>query len=854
MTKFLQNKAVFLVVLFCLLALANYLPLPWNEPVNNALQDLQMNIRGNRPVSNDIAVVAITDDDIIAMGSWPITRDYYGYFIHAARVLGAKIIAMDVLFASANEDHPEYDTALAQFVESANNVCLPMIYSELVLKDSVKDADYRNLYFGINPMNTYERFKNYAAGTGFSNLGTSGVIRSALLLVNREKGLMPSFGLEAARLFLAPGCSVKYKDGHVILFDQDNTIRVIPTNAHSEMYLNHFGDTGDINVYKFLDVIKNFQDHPESFNFKDKLVFLIVSAPGISNVHSTPLSDTFPASLLHVTVAENIISENFLVELSPFLQTFLTGVLIILAFLIWRFTRKYQLIALGVFVPLCLIIISQFALSAWNNIVQLFYPLLGYMAAIFYLAGGQFSRQKTEDESIKKLMQSEIQLKERQLKTLHSQFNILNEKFIEETNLSEISKRELDKQKDAIRHLEKQLSDLKSYVIPELETMKLEFAEIVYAQGSPMEGILELVKKIGTDDIPVLILGETGTGKELIARAIHQAGDRKDNVFIAINCGALSETLLESELFGHEKGAFTGATNQRKGRFELADNGTVFLDEISETSPAFQAKLLRVLQEGVFERVGGEESIHVNIRIIAATNRQLDKEILSENFRPDLYYRLNGFSISLPPLRERTEDIPILVTHFLKKYEHESVVEISNRAMNLIKTYSWPGNVRELENTVRRAAILAKSGGRKIIQVDDLPKENMNELNIGIHQTLEQQILKMLRSMEFSRSSISQTAKALGNKDRGTITEYFRGICFEQLVKSNFDLDIAVKEIAGSGSGVVLKRVRQKINEYLENLKSSDLKDGQQSPSYKGLPQKFYSSLDRVLEHLHQLI
>ena len=426
----------------------------------------------------------------------------------------------------------------------------------------------------------------------------------------------------------------------------------------------------------------------------------------------------------------------------------------------------------------------------------------------------------------------------------------IQERLTKETETTEKSVEEIESQKETICQLHKELSDLKSYVVPELETMKLEFSEIVYVESSPMAQVLDLVSKVATDDIPVLILGETGSGKELIARAIHQSGKRKDKPFIAINCGALSETLLESELFGHEKGAFTGANNQRKGRFELANGGTIFLDEISETSPAFQAKLLRILQEGIFERVGGEQSIHVDVRVIAATNKQLDKEISNDKFRPDLYYRLNGFSISLPPLRERIDDIPILVSHFLKKYEHESVVEISDRAMNELKVYAWPGNVRELENTVRRAAILAKSAGRKIIQVEDLPKDQMQESSTSTHFSLEEQIIKMLRSLEFSRSAINQTAKALGNKDRGTITEYFRGICFETLVEANFDVEIAAKEIAGSNSEEIIERVRQKMDAYLDNLKTSDLKDGQKSSVYKGLPQKFHASLDRVIKHL----
>ena len=226
-----------------------------------------------------------------------------------------------------------------------------------------------------------------------------------------------------------------------------------------------------------------------------------------------------------------------------------------------------------------------------------------------------------------------------------------------------------------------------------------------------MQQVYRLTRKVAQSDASVLLLGETGTGKELIARAIHELSARKNGPFIRVNCGALTESLLESELFGHVRGSFTGAINNRTGRFEAAHTGTIFLDEINSTTPQLQVKLLRVLQEREFERVGDTQTIHVNTRVIAASNRDLLDEIELGNFREDLYYRLNVVSIELPPLRERREDIPELVSHFLENYNEVNdryVTHIASDAMRAMQDYHWPGNVRELQNYVERAVVLAE--------------------------------------------------------------------------------------------------------------------------------------------------
>ena len=246
----------------------------------------------------------------------------------------------------------------------------------------------------------------------------------------------------------------------------------------------------------------------------------------------------------------------------------------------------------------------------------------------------------------------------------------------------------------------------------------------IIGKSKKMRDIFDTIQKVAPAAATVLIEGESGTGKELVARSIHFNSPRREKPFVAVNCSALAENLLESELFGHERGSFTGAVATKKGRFELADGGTLFLDEIGELSPNLQVKLLRVLQEKVFERVGGVRTISVDIRVLVATNKDLQQEMQAGRFRDDLYYRLNVVHIVLPPLKVRQEDIRILVNHFIKKYasERESavpVIGVDQEVDRLFYDYSWPGNIRELENVIERVMILCPG---EIIRVSDLPK------------------------------------------------------------------------------------------------------------------------------------
>ncbi|UCC21948.1 MAG: sigma-54-dependent Fis family transcriptional regulator [Planctomycetota bacterium] len=312
--------------------------------------------------------------------------------------------------------------------------------------------------------------------------------------------------------------------------------------------------------------------------------------------------------------------------------------------------------------------------------------------------------------------------------------------------------------------------------------LKDRFGEtVVVGTSRSMQKVEELVRQVGPTDSTVLISGETGTGKELVARAIHAQSDRRDKPFVVVDCGGLVENLFESELFGHVKGSFTGATETKYGRFEAANGGTVFLDEIGNISTSIQAKLLRVLQEKEITRVGSSQVIKVDVRIIAATNKDLLECVKAETFREDLFYRLSVVPIVLPALRERREDIPVLANHFLKKYNkkrEKSVKAISEEAMQVLTEYDWLGNVRELENVIERAVVLTKGG---VIEAGDLWYYEL--------------------SREEAPSSDSDEAKALADVEREHIERTFR------------KLDGRIGETA-EALGINRKTLRLKLKKY----------------------------------------
>src|ERR1022692_1359125 len=327
---------------------------------------------------------------------------------------------------------------------------------------------------------------------------------------------------------------------------------------------------------------------------------------------------------------------------------------------------------------------------------------------------------------------------------------------------------ELRETTEALREAKKKLTEEKLYLEQEINK-ELGFGDII-GQSKALEAVMENVRKVAVSDATVLLLGETGTGKELVARAVHWSSQRTGNSFIKLNCAAIPSGLLESELFGNEKGAFTGAVSRKIGRLELADKGTLFLDEIGEISLALQPKLLRVLQDQEFERLGGTQTLRVNFRLIAATNRELADAVLHNEFRSDLYYRLNVFPIRVPPLRERREDIPLLVEYFVQKFARrmsKSITSIPKKTMDMLVGLEWPGNVRELENFIERAVILTQ-GSVLVPPLGELVPISTTAEKKRVDETLEaterEHILRALRQSRGQIGGLKGAAMRLGLK------------------------------------------------------------------------------------------
>lgn len=834
------------LVLAAILILISAWPSTINRQIDKHTSSVLHQIRGPRALEIDALFIFLDSQDIADFGGWPITRDYYGYLVHALDSVGANTVVIDVLFPRMAQYDPGLDEATAGIFAIAGNIVLPKVFDNF----EVANRQYPQASMATYPAPLYQ---DAAAGIGFANLGDHAGDGRIPLCADFDGQKSYSLAAEAAAHYLQASLAT---GAEANIDTVDNRSGELLSLWPSEIMPNYFGGSDNIQQIGFLQFLQQYPQLADSIDFSNKLVFVGLTAPGLPVLTSNPFQESFPASLLHLTVAENLIAGNAIRTMPIAIQLVLW--LLLFSGGMWIFSRQWDrqsAIGLGLLTMIVL-------LTGYLSFSRLFYlaPIAYYFCyllavVVWALADSHYRKISARDSAAEEL-RSTIVAKSEALAEARASLQKLLSKVSDASGQRSELQAQLSEQQERVSSLERQLNDLQAGTTM-ASGPPAEFSGIIHAANGKMTELLQLVQRVSSEDIPVLISGETGTGKELIARAIHQKSARHRQPFVAVNCGAIAENLLESELFGHEKGSFTGAHARRRGRFELADGGTIFLDEVTETTLSFQARLLRVLQEGTFERLGGEKAITVDVRVVAATNRDIEAQIRSGNFREDLYYRLNGFPLSLPPLRERPEDIGLLAAYFLEKQE-KAVTGISQEALDTLHKHSWPGNVRELENAVRRAAILAESDSRELIRRSDLPEQVVGDIASGEHSyiDLETQILEHLRMQAFSRSAITNTAKALGDRDRGTITEYFRGMCFNMLQQSNFDIGEAVVALAGEqGSDEARERLHSKIDRYLQNLyplpniDAPDF-DPRQHSAFRGLPAAYHPSLLAVIRHL----
>ncbi len=834
--------------------------------VEDQVTSLKYQLRGSQQADTNIIIVYIDDDAMKDLG-WPVRRNFYALMVKALTDLHAKAIGIDVLFEEPNP-YPEYDELLAATVSSSKRVVVSSYFRSLstVAPWKVEHADAVSFpgvkdvpLFGEEYHQPFETLRRAAAGIGHVNMGEENEIP---VFIQSATGVVPSFGMEVLRVFEEQDKgTVGFSHSHVSVGRRTG----FESSPGGTVSLNYPGPITSFRTFPFIEVLKSFDaarmDRTPTIPvgiFSGKIVLISIVALGREvegdTYVNTPVGARYPAIGLQATFLDNALNSRFLtIAGAPlvYLLSLILGLSCAAAIFVLR-SPFDKLIAIGLPLLLCVASFVLFSLNAYllpitSPVIVCF---LVAVAALYYhqrLAGAEVGKLQAEKDAVI------LQLRDKEAKVVQLENDLLQIEASKSADRTLELLEEIRKYKREIHELSSIADDMEEFSIDSgvLGTTAAEFDGIVYDRSGEMKPVVEFIGKIANSDAPVLILGESGTGKELVAKAIHRRSGRAEHPFIAVNCGALSENLLESELFGHEKGAFTGAVKDKPGRFELADGGTIFLDEIGEVSESFQLKLLRALQEGELERVGGTKTIKVNVRVLAATNKDLKQQVNAKKFREDLFYRLNVLTVSLPPLRERQEDIPLLIQHFLAR--EGGGIRISKNVMEALSAYPWRGNIRELESVIKRAVLLAKADQRALVTLKDLSEDVAASTQSTM--AIEDQVIESLREKGFSRSSISETAEELGGLNRGTVAEYLRGQCFKTFVEQGFNIEQAVQHVSLSANREVNDRVRRKFQEYLSNI--SEVINASVpweenipalKPKMKNLPQRYHGFVEQIAE------
>ena len=727
-----------------------------------------------------------------------------------------------------------------------------------------------------------------------SNRDSDGTVRRVPLVVNLDGAPFPAFGLAVAAAYLQvspeniliqPGYHVLLKDAGIPGKTGKGNIK-IPIDDPGMMIINYAGRWEDTFAhYSFIDIMRAAESEKGRNDLRESLkgkICLVSNTATGYDLKPIPVEGNFPGGGIHANIVNTILTGNFIREISP------AGKILILVILAlggawlsagggagrdWKWGLFSLFILIGAYW-----VLSYALFSRLGFITEIFSPslsmILGFLTSTLYgrtVEQRHSARLTGEMEHLGKSLKSmseKLNAKEGELLDLREDLSkrmfssktlmVRDEESIQKMALLEARMEGVLKEKDLLlqskQQLEMRLARILSEPVHSEYQLEGEWEDLqkecagygIITRSMKVLKIFEQVKRAAQTKNPVLILGESGTGKELFARAIHELSPRSKRPFVVVDTPAISDTLFESDLFGHIKGAFTGAINDRKGYLEMVQGGSIFLDEIGDLSGRIQAGLLGVLQRYEIKRVGSSTPLKVDIRVIAATNRNLSEDITEGTFREDLYYRLNVISFELPPLRERMEDIEPLVHYFLGKYCAENGVRdsaikgITPEALSRLKANGWKGNIRELENAIARAVAMAK--GKWINEADLGPLQVSPVILKKISDTVRKSaipssipsplggegqgegkfegdadasFLSLLEKMEFS---IDKTARALG-ESRGTVAHRLKGVCFDQLVRSNGDIYRAALALSG-GNPESLSRVRQRMDEYYSNLLS----------------------------------
>lgn len=768
-------------------------------------------IAGEREPDSSIVIIHITSQDIEQLGPWPIKRSYYALLLNNLSSYQVKRIGLEVFLSAKFVSQAIYDNVLQKEIGRAKNVVLSSLAGSLEESDKLFITD--SLSFPS------PKLINDQIPTGHINFIRNNGIEIPLQITNRL---------------------LKEKAFSLSLIDAENGYpKKIKLN-----FVSHWNKFRNYSLVEFFQLVQ--EKDPELLKLKNKIVIVGISDPQLSSVFETTFDNQLPGVALHAFAAENLLNERYINDkyYQWSIYAFIALIILLLIFLKdeSRLFSFYTIIfssSLLIFYIIYRFLFIELAISF--IILPLAFTFIADIYFMLIEKRNQLTGYYNESELFKKLLAE----KEKELLSLQSDL-----KKSSHQNTEKLIEKIEGLTEDIVKLKENENDQIAANVVKVMDEQN--FSGLIF-RSAEMKNVVDLIMKAAPTDASILITGESGTGKELVAKAVHSLSRRKDKKFVAVNCAALTESLLESELFGHVKGAFTGAIIDKVGKFEAADKGTIFLDEIGETTENFQVKLLRVLQSGEFDKVGSVNTATTDVRVISATNKDLKLLIKERKFREDLFYRLNVININIPPLRERKEDIESIARYFCDSDEKK--YQLSLAALKSLNDYDWPGNVRELESVIRRAKVFCESGNRSLIQLNDLPAEIVKSVKLNF----EDIVIESLRNKKFSHSSINETAKELGNVSRTLVAENFRGLSLKILVDNNFELTNTILAITKNDNQEILSRVKSKLDTWLLNIKkdvdqykelSFDEIKTKLNSKYKNLPQKYHTYLDQVIMNL----
>lgn len=776
--------------------------------VDKTVSNTAYSLIGESKLDTSIVLITISANDIESLGGWPLKRSYYALLINQIEKFNPRKIGIEVFLSDKLSTQSIYDNLLYKEIKKAANVVICSLPINVVIRDNVTTAG------GIEFPAVKK--KDNLVQTGHIIYFDSGTVRIPTeILVGSDKE--PAF--------------------FVKLLESDNT-----NDFESVNFVSSWNNFIQYDLLDFFALVQN----GDNLDFSNKIVLIGVTDPQYCAKIETPFDKYIPGVALHAFALDNQLANRFLNTISD-VYTVIVSAIVLFLLLVFSSLKVIDKKLKLVYSAVAILGLALYTIMLTNNIVFSFsiflfpFAFLSIAEISFYV----FAKQKRiravmdESETLKILLSQKVN----ELHKLESEVILADEKGN-------------STMQEKIRVLQEEIKKLKvneddNFPADNNYRQQTQNFFGMFFRSKSMKVITGFIEKVAPSNETILILGESGTGKELTARAIHLLSSRKDANFVAVNCGALTETLLESELFGHVKGAFTGAVTDKIGRFEAANGGTIFLDEIGEISENFQVKLLRVLQSSTFEKVGSSISKKTDVRVIAATNKNIDQLAKEGKFREDLYYRLNVIKISLPPLRERKEDIPVIVNHLLQSIAPN--ILISQATHDALLNYDWRGNIRELESAIKRAIVLANGSNKCMIQVTDLPEEVLKDFTLNY----EDIILESLRYKKFSHSAFTETAKELG-VNRTVVSENFRGVALRIFVEQKFDKEKSINIITAIDDSWAKEKVEAKLNTFLKNIESDvnklhgsnfDAVKNQLNSKYKNLPKKFHYYLDEIIKY-----